>query len=196
MIPTVNEIKKLHKRYAQSEAAFKQVFDHCQIVAEISLWAADRTVEPVDKEILNAAALLHDIGTYLFFDEEGNSSPSRFYPQHSILGAKIVQDEGCDPRIAGLIETHVLLGLTKQEIITKAFPLPARDYTPKTLEGEILCYADRFHSKKPQFNSFETFMKRLKNNLPHQAEKFQKMSEQYGLPDIDELAARYGHPIV
>jgi uncharacterized protein len=79
-----------------------------------------------------------------------------------MLGAKILLDEGFDPRISQIVETHLLLGLTKDEILHpagRAWPLPARDYEPQSVEAELLCYADRFHSKGPSvFNSFNVFM--------------------------------------
>lgn len=47
---------------------------------------------------------------------------------------------------------------------------------------------DRFHSKKPTFNSYEAFLARLQD-------KFETWSKRFGLPDIKTLAERYGQPI-
>lgn len=116
--------------------------------------------------MLASAALLHDIGTYVLFDDNGKVGNERLYPLHAILSAKIIADEGIDSRVASLVETHILLGLSKQEIIEKPWPLPARDYIPSSVEGELLCYADRFHSKRPTFNAYDTFLARLKEGLP------------------------------
>ncbi len=73
--------------------------------------------------------------------------------------------------------------------------LPSKDYEPQTIEGRLLCYADRFHSKKPIFNSFDYFYNRLSDNLPNQAKKFKEWSEDFGIPDLDTLAVKYNHPI-
>lgn len=91
--------------------------------------------EMVDTELLASAALLHDIGTYVLFDDNGKVGNERLYPLHAILSAKIIADEGIDSRVASLVETHILLGLSKQEIIEKPWPLPARDYIPLVLKG-------------------------------------------------------------
>ena len=193
----ISDIEQLHHKYAPNDKVYDLVYGHCQIVCEIALWCADniKSDSKVDTDLLQAAALLHDIGTYILFDDDGKVSNERMYPQHAILGAKIVVDEGIDMKISKIIETHVLLGLTKQEIIDTPWVLPARDYEPDTIEGELLCYADRFHSKYPTFNAFDTFLDKLKSNLPLQAAKFEAWSKRFGIPDIELLADKYNQPV-
>ena len=196
-LPSTKDIELLHHKYAPNNTVFDLVYEHCQIVCEIALWSANniKAEADVNTELLQSAALLHDIGTYVFFDDNGKGLNDRLYPQHAILGAKILADEGIDKSITDLIETHVLLGLTKQEIIDKPWPLPARDYVPSTIEGELLCYADRFHSKHPTFNDYDTFLAKLKESLPQQAAKFEAWSKRFGMPDVQALAEKYGQPI-
>jgi uncharacterized protein len=90
-----------------------------------------------------------------------------------------------------------LLGLSKAEItqLDSQFIVPAKDYTPQTIEAELLCYADRFHSKHPTFNDPDTFLARLTDNLPIQAERYTKYMQRFGRPDIALLAKKYDHPI-
>ncbi|HKR82445.1 MAG TPA: HD domain-containing protein [Candidatus Saccharimonadales bacterium] len=202
MIPDIATIQKLHQKYAhfaEAPGLDDRVFTHCRIVSEIALWCADNVHETVDREVLQATALLHDIGTYPFFDAQGKTDGRGFYPLHSILGAKIVLDEGFDPRIARAIETHLLMGLSQAEITdtgVREWPLPLHDYRPKTIEGELLCYADRFHTKKPKFNDPQTFLKKLEQNLPAQADRFKAAMERFGVPDLATLAKKYQHPVV
>lgn len=194
---TVQEIERLHHKYAPNKQVYDLVYGHCQIVCEIALWCAENVSvnTKLDRNLLQAAALLHDVGSYAFFDDNGKTTNKRLYPQHAILGAKILTDEGVDEAITEIISTHVLLGLSKQEIIEKPWPLPEHGYEPKTIEGQLLCYADRFHSKHPTFNAYDSFLDRLRQGLPLQAEKFEKWSEQFGLPDIEALARKYNQPI-
>ncbi len=193
---TFDRIKQLHQKYAPNEVDFAAVFDHCQVVTEIAMWCADRVSDKVDTEMLETAALLHDIGSYPFLAAwEVRDNYRTYYPQHAMLGSKIVLDEGYDASVASIIETHVLMGLTSEEIKQAGMSLPYRDYVPSSIEGDILCYADRFHSKKPVFNSFDSFYKRLSDGLPAQARKFKELSEKFGIPDIEALAKKYGHPI-
>lgn len=195
VIPDQQAILAVHKRYARNDTVFDLVYTHCQIVAEIALWCADNINEPVDRDLLQAACLLHDIGTYALFDAEGNSDNAHNYKQHAIFGSALVLEEGFDPRIADLIRTHVLLGLSKDEVVSHGFGMPLNDYQPTSLEGRLLCYADRFHSKHPVFNAYEPFLARLDIDFPEQAAKFRAMVVEFGLPDVPALAAKYGHPI-
>lgn len=195
-LPTETEIQNLHKKYAPNETDYQGVYKHCEIVAEIALWCADNVKEKVDKDVLKTAALLHDIGSYPFLAAwEVREEYRKWYVQHGILGAKILQDEGVDERVWNIVETHVLMGLTKDEIVKTDMRLPPRNYEPSTIEGRILCYADRFHSKDPNFNNFESFYNRLLESLPLQAAKFMAWSKEFGIPGINELAAKYDHPI-
>lgn len=194
---SAQEIKNLHRKYAPNDEAYDLVYGHCQIVNELALWCADRIKEkqPIDRGLLSSAALLHDIGTYVFFAQENNTGRNSLYAQHAILGAKIIADEGIDSQIVQIVETHVLLGLSKQEIIEKPWPLPARDYIPRNIEGEILCYADRFHTKSPTFNTYKAFLKHLEQNFPLQAIRFEALSKKFGIPDIEKMARKYNQPI-
>jgi uncharacterized protein len=195
MIPTNAEVEKLHRRYAQNDVVFNLVYGHCQIVAEIAKWCVEQNQLEVNREILEAGCLLHDIGTYALFDAKGLNDNQHNYKQHAILSAALVLEEGFDIRIADMVRTHVLMGLTKEEVITNNFGIPQKDYLPATLEARLLCYADRFHSKQPTFNAYEPFLKRLSKDLPEQAIKLQAAAAEFGIPDVQALAEKYGHPI-
>lgn len=195
MIPTKEEIKKLHRRYAQNDVVFNLVYEHCQIVAEIAKWCVERNHLEVNEKILEAGCLMHDIGTYALFDSKGLDGHEHNYKQHAIFSAALILEEGFDTRLADMVRTHILMGLTKEEIIANNFGMPQKDYIPATLEARLLCYADRFHSKHPTFNSHESFLARLSKDLPKQAAKLQAATVEFGIPDIQALAEKYNHPI-
>ncbi len=195
MIPTKSQIEAVHRRYAQNDHVYKLVYEHCQIVAEIARWCVEQNDLDVDLELLEAACLLHDIGTYAIFDGNGLDGNEHNYKQHAVFGAALAIEEGFDSRIADMIRTHVLMGLTKEEIIQQGFGMPQNDYEPATLEARLVCYADRFHSKNPTFNAYEPFVARLSKGLPGQAEKLQAAAEEFGIPDVEALAKKYGQPI-
>ncbi len=185
---TDEEAKQLHRRYASDDAQLEEVFTHCQIVREIALWCADRIDVPINKEVLNTACLLHDIASYGFLHD---SYARKYYCQHALLGSAVLQEEGFDPKICEAVKTHVLLGITAQEIEEKEWALPLRDFEPKTIEAELLCYADRFSSKPDNVNSFDYFLRGLKENLPRQAAKFKQWSKRFGVPDTAAIARKY-----
>lgn len=195
MIPDKPMIKAVHRRYAQNEFVHELIYEHCEIVTEIALWCAEQKNLVVDKHLLVASCMLHDIGTYALFNSEGHDDNEHNYKQHAIFGAALTIEEGFDSRIADAIRTHVLMGLSKQEIKNSHFGMPQKDYFPETLEARLLCYADRFHSKHPTFNSYETFLNRLEKGLPLQAEKLKQSAAEFGIPDVKALAKKYGHPI-
>jgi len=195
MIPDKTMIEEIHRRYAQNDFIFKLIYEHCEIVAEIANWCVEQKNLSVDKDLLTASCLLHDIGTYALFDGKGHDGNEHNYKQHAIFGAALALEEGFDPRIADAIRTHVLMGLSKKEIEEGHFGMPQKDYFPATLEARLLCYADRFHSKHPTFNSYEPFLKKLGSGLPEQAKKLKQSAEEFGIPDIEALAKKYGHPI-
>ena len=74
--------------------------------------------------------------------------PSRPVPAicHGLAGAEILLGEGL-PRHARVAERHTGTGITRQAIEQQGLPLPADDYTPQTMEEQVICYADKFFSK-------------------------------------------------
>lgn len=191
----MDKIRQLHQKYAPSSEAFELVYTHCQIVAEIALWCADNAEEKVDRSLLEEAALLHDIGAYTFFVPEIKSFKRDGYQQHALIGAEILSQEGFSKEVVDIIRSHLLMGVTADEIKSVGWKLPYQDFIPQTLESEIVNYADRFHSKHPRFNHPDTFKEGLSKELPLQAEKFEKAMKRFGAPDIEKLAAKYDHPI-
>lgn len=196
MIPDKKAALQLLRKYAPNDEYFELVSTHGMIVAEIALFCANNTSDNVDLEVLESACLLHDIGSYVFVGAENYSSDFKNnYPGHAIFGAKILQDEGLDERIWRAVETHVLLGLSMQEISSSGMALPEKDYFPATIEARLVCYGDRFHSKKPIFNSYDTFLRNLEGAFPLQAAKMKDWAIEFGIPDIESLAKKYNHPI-
>jgi len=194
-LPSLLEIEALHRKYASSQKVFDLIYGHCQIVEEMALWCCQNSNLVVDQNLLSVSALLHDIGSYVFFDDQAKSLNSRLYPLHAILGAKIISDEGLDEKISSIIETHILTGLTKQEIKQYNWSLPIKDYLPQTIEAQIVAYADCFHSKKPIFNSFDFYFFNLDKDLPLQAKNFKIFADKFGIPDVKSLAKKYHQPI-
>ncbi|MDA8055992.1 MAG: HDIG domain-containing protein [Thermoplasmatales archaeon] len=82
-----------------------------------------------DKQLLEAGALLHDIGrtvTHSIF--------------HGVEGYKILKREGMDEAIARFCSTHVGAGLLKST--AKRLKLPDQDYIPRSIEEKIVCNSD------------------------------------------------------
>lgn len=195
MIPNDQEIRRLHQKYAWDDDLFNDVMRHCEITAGIAEWCVEQKNLDIDRARLRAACLLHDIGSYIFL--VAKEMRLEVYPQHALFGASILREEGVDERICEIVRTHVLLGLTEEEIRQKGMALPYRSFEPQTIEARLLCYADRFSSKGNGIviNSYESFLTRLKKDFPLQSEKFEAWAGEFGIPDTEALAKKHAHPI-
>ena len=61
-------------------------------------------------------------------------------------GAEILRKEGM-PKHADVAARHTGTGITMEQIMREQLPIPLQDYTPRTLEERLICYADKFYSK-------------------------------------------------
>lgn len=99
-----------------------------------------------DRNFVYEAAMLHDIGI-LHTDALGIGCNGKHpYICHGILGAEMLRKEGL-PQHARVAERHTGTGLTKETIQRQGLPLPLHDFSPETIEEQIVCYADKFFSK-------------------------------------------------
>ena len=150
------QLQQLIDKYYPAEPRLRQLlFTHSRYVADKALETAARHPElNADITFLEEGAMLHDIGI------AGCDAPSIFcfgslpYICHGIEGARILAEDGLF-RHARVCERHTGSGLTAEEIIDEALPLPPRDMLPETIEEKIICYADKFFSKNPDALSVE-----------------------------------------
>ncbi len=141
----VNEL--IHK-YCEGNTQLEQILlRHSTDVARRALRIAKAHPElKADETFLVEAAMLHDVGICRV------DAPAIFcygtepYIRHGILGAEILRAEGL-PLHARVAERHTGTGLTAAEIERQNLPLPHRDFTPESIEEQIICYADTFYSK-------------------------------------------------
>lgn len=143
----MNALALIDKYYADQPELRHILVAHSRQVAERALRIARAHTEwDIDYGFLEEAALLHDIGI-VFCDAPGiHCTGQHRYIEHGYLGADLLQQEGL-PRHAEVAQRHTGTGISKKQIRQRQLPLPPRDYTPRTLEEEIICYADKFYSK-------------------------------------------------
>ena len=123
----------IDKYYPADNELRRVLLKHSRQVANRCLEIAEKHKElAVDKQFLEEAAMLHDIGIYQC------NAPSIFcegtepYIKHGPIGGDLLRAEGF-PRHARVAERHTGTGLP--------------GYEPETLEEQIVCYADKFYSK-------------------------------------------------
>jgi uncharacterized protein len=100
------------------------------MVAEKALALARRTGVPLDLELIERGALLHDLGK------------ARTHAiEHGQIGAEIGRSLGIPEAVTAIMEKHIRGGLSVEE--AKELGLPVKDYTLRRLEEKIVIYADR-----------------------------------------------------
>jgi uncharacterized protein len=182
------EIRELHERFAPTPAILDRVHGHSVVVHEIAGQLADRTAEPVDRELLRAGALLHDVGVYLLYDRDGTRGP-RHYLRHGVLGHELLAGLGFDEELCRFCSCHIGVGLTRQEVLDQRLPIPAADYLARTTEEALVMYADAFHSKSrpSRLVTAEEYRRSLHRFGAVQQERFARLRERFGDPDTVEL---------
>ncbi len=105
------------------------VINHCLAVSRSALEIASKVKIPVDKELIEAGAILHDLGRCKTHGIE-----------HAIVGASLAREMGLPAEVARIIERHVGAGISADE--AKELGLPGKDYFPETPEEKIVSYAD------------------------------------------------------
>ena len=189
------QIESLHRKYAPSPQVFETVFTHCHIVWEIAGQLIRVKNLKVQEELVMSGALLHDIGAYTFIDVENHFDEKR-YIRHGIEGYKILKEEGLPEELCRIAERHTGVGITKRQIINRNLPLPLKDYTAETIEEQLIMYADKFHSKNPQFNSFDWYRAYTQRFGEDTVKKFEEFSHIFGIPELESLSIKYRQPIV
>ncbi|MEU7694711.1 HD domain-containing protein [Microbispora hainanensis] len=199
-LPTDAEIRALHARHAPTEEAFDLVYTHCEIVCAIALQLADRADRAgldVDADVVRAGSLLHDVGVYLLYDEDGRLDHAG-YVRHGVLGHELLRKEGFPERLCRFCSHHTGVGISRDDVLRQGLPLPSRDYLAESAEERLVMFADKFHSKTdpPRFVTADTYAAHVRRYGDDKAEAFASMCAAFGVPDLRPLAAAYGHEIV
>jgi len=141
-------LELIDKYYAEHDKARNILLAHSHLVARLALRVAERVGqnEPVDKDFIEQAALLHDIGMLFTDTPKLDCHGDRPYIAHGVIGAEILRKEGL-PRHASVCERHIGVGLSVEDINDQGLPLPLQDMRPQSLEERIVAYADLFYSK-------------------------------------------------
>lgn len=190
-----SEIHQKHSRGKFSKKWTELTFTHTLIVWEICqiiLNNLDKQKIKVNKELLFQGVMLHDIGVYFCFDEDFNPDknlPNYIY--HGFEGFKRILEEGFSEEVARFSQTHTATGLTKEDIIRENLKVEIKDYIPVTLEEEILCFADKFHTKYPSFNTYEEQFERIGKFDSDRKVKLENMKKKFGIPDLTEVHIKY-----
>ena len=144
-------IKLIDKYYGDVPPLRHVLVTHSRQVADRALAIVDAHPEwtrqgLVDRNFVEEAAMLHDIGIIYCNAPKIYCNGTHAYIEHGYLGAELLRAEGL-PKHALVAERHTGTGITIEQIEREELPIPERDYCPQSLEEKIICYADKFYSK-------------------------------------------------
>lgn len=194
MYPSYDQVVSLHKQQAPDQNAFEIVFTHSVIVFEIAVQLMERNSLEIDTELVRTGALLHDIGTYALYKDGGFDRKN--YIKHGILGYEILKKEKYPEKLCRIASNHTGTGITKEMIRKKNLPLPEGNYIASTIEERLVMYADKFHSKTPKFNTYDSYLEYSRQFGKSVSEKFIELSKEFGIPDLEVLSKKYHQPII
>jgi len=120
-------------RLMREAGCSQAVIDHCLSVTRLALELTGSIRKhgvSVDRNLVEAGAILHDIGR------------SRTHSvEHGAIGGEIAREHGLPEPLARIIERHVGAGITDDE--ADRIGLRRGSYVPETLEEKIVTYADK-----------------------------------------------------
>ena len=137
----------INKYYPEGSRLRDIYLRHCRSVADLALRINTELELGLDPDIVESAAMLHDIGIFLTDADGIDCHGSEPYIRHGILGAALLREEGFPEEIARIAERHTGAGITVKDIDEMKLPLPRTDFTPETQLERLICYADKFYSK-------------------------------------------------
>ena len=179
-------IEIIRKYYPQGSVAFAYLMEHSKAVADFAVRVAEMNapLKP-DIEFIRTSSLMHDIGIFLTDASKFGCHGKHPYLAHGYLGRELLEKEGY-PKHALVCERHVGVGISKEDVIRNDLPLPERDMMPVSMEEEIVCYADKFFTKKEGKLSIpktpEKILRTLEKYGPDKPAVFRSFMEKYGLP--------------
>lgn len=144
-----------------------KVIRHCEEVAalaqEIACKFEDKGIK-VDLKLVEAGALLHDIGR------------SKTHAiDHGLVGSQIIKSEGLPDSLVNIVKRHVGGGITAEE--AERFGWPKDLYIPVTLEEKIVSYADKLIDNSKRV-PIDVEIHRLESEHKDAAERVRKLDEE------------------
>jgi len=178
----INTTRIIQKYYTEDTELYNILMLHSQHVKQKVLDVCDKHPElQVDRQFMEEACMLHDIGIFLCDAPSIQCFGSHQYVEHGYLGADLIRAEDL-PRHALVCERHTGVGISLQSVIERNLPLPHRDFVPVTVEEQMICYADKFFSKSKldSPHSIEHILQQLARHSSEYPEIFMHWHSKFG----------------
>ena len=175
----MDPMRIISKYYQPESLAYELLVEHSRHVVKKALEVAERVshLSP-DVEFIGEAAMLHDIGIFMTDAPEIGCFGDEEYICHGYLGRELLEREGL-PRHGLVCERHIGVGVTAEDIEKHALPLPGRDMMPVSIEEKIICYSDKFFSKKIESLGIEKTLEKIRAEVgghgPQNLRRFEEL---------------------
>ncbi|MCD4740546.1 HDIG domain-containing protein [archaeon] len=140
----------------------QEVIEHSKFVSKKAVEFAKKVSVPVDLELVEVGALLHDIGRSQSYGLD-----------HGIKGAIILREKELD-KLANIAERHIGVGISKECAVKLG--LPKKNYMPETLEEKIVTFVD-FLVDGTHLMSFAEALRKLKEDVGPNSPVIQRAEE-------------------
>lgn len=158
-------IEILKKYYIDNKETLEILLIHSNAVLKKAIYLMNKNSQlNLNEEFIRQCALLHDIGIFKTYAPKIGCYGNMPYICHGYLGRDIMEAEGY-PAHALVCERHVGAGIKVEDIIREGFPLPKRDMTPHSIEEKLICYADKFFTKKKDYLEREIPIDRVRETI-------------------------------
>jgi uncharacterized protein len=146
--------------------------------------AAEAPGVAVDREVVAAGAMLHDIGIKFCHAPSIYCRGELDYILHGSCGGDMLRNYGMEKGLdleayARICERHTGSGITAQEVAAQKLPLEIRDYLPETNEEKLIALADKFFSKSGDMEekNFSAVQRSMAKFGTESSERFNQMWE-------------------
>lgn len=137
----------INKYYPEDNELKSILLSHSRSVADKALWIAAKHPElNLDTQFIEEASMLHDIGIFLTRAPGIFCFGDKSYICHGYLGGDLLRGEGF-PYHALVCERHTGAGISLEDIVSRNLPVPHREMIPRSMEEQVICFADKFYSK-------------------------------------------------
>ena len=168
----------IHKYIPPSSPVYPYYIVHVTLVTAKALRIADRLAfSDEQKQFIEEASMLHDIGIIRVHAPDIHCRGSLPYVMHIKEGRKILEAEGL-PNHARIAENHFGIGgIKKDEIENSGVKLPFEDIVCNQIEDKVINYSDLFFSKNPSKFFNESSLKRVREKVKNYGSRQQQIFE-------------------
>jgi uncharacterized protein len=158
-----NTLDIIHSCFKSYPIAHSYYLTHCNKVWEKALEIIRLNPDKLfDKAKVYQMSMLHDIGICMVDAPEIGCYGKHPYIHHGYLGREILEKESLAD-IARVCECHIGVGLNREEAV--ALGLPDRDMMPVSMEEKLICLADKFYSKSPEYLEKEKSIQHIQDSI-------------------------------